>query len=312
LPSAVKSFLTISVQFNFTMDTPKIPPAKGKAAAIVSKPGKQELAGIVSELLEWFRQHHYQVVIDRETAPYAAGVEVLARDEMASRHLNFVVVLGGDGTLLSAARSVAKAGIPVLGVNLGSLGFLTEVPLEELYPTLQGIEDSCCNVEARSLVHCDVLRKDSLVASYDALNDIVLGKGTVSRLNHCDVYIDGAFVSVYKADSLIVSTPTGSTAYCLAAGGPILLPSVEALVVTPVAAHSLTLRPLVVPDTSKIEIVVNTGYDEAYLSIDGQVGMPLFDGDRLACCKSEHQVKLLRIKGTFFDVLRAKLKWGQR
>jgi NAD+ kinase len=207
---------------------------------------------------------------------------------------------------------MAKAGIPVLGVNLGSLGFLTEVPLEELYPTLQGIDDSNCNVETRSMVHCDVLRKDLLVASYDALNDIVVGKGTVSRLNHCDVYIDGAFVSVYKADSLIVSTPTGSTAYCLAAGGPILMPSVNAFVVTPVAAHSLTLRPLVVPDTSKIDIVVNTGFDEAYLSIDGQVGMPMFDGDRVACRKSEREVKLLRIKGTFFDVLRAKLKWGQR
>ncbi|HXM23135.1 MAG TPA: NAD(+)/NADH kinase [Terriglobales bacterium] len=294
------------------MDIGKTPSAKGKAAAIVSKPGKPELSSIVPGLLEWFRQHQYQVVVDRETAPYAAGVAVLSRDEMISRPLNFVVVLGGDGTLLSAARSMAKAGIPVLGVNLGSLGFLTEVPLEELYPTLQGIEDGRCNVETRSMVHCEVLRKDSLVASYDALNDIVVGKGTISRLNHCDVYIDGAFVSVYKADSLIVSTPTGSTAYSLAAGGPILMPSVDAFVVTPVAAHSLTHRPLVVPDTSKIEIVVNTGHDEAYLSIDGQVGMPMYDGDRVACRKSEHQVKLLRIQGTFFDVLRAKLKWGQR
>ena len=263
-------------------------------------------------LLDWFRQHQYQVVVDGETAPHAAGVEVLTRDEMASRPLTFVVVLGGDGTLLSAARSMATAGIPVLGVNLGSLGFLTEVPLEELYPTLQGIEDGCCNVETRSMVHCEVFRKDSLVAGYDALNDIVVGKGTVSRLNHCDVYIDGEFVSVYKTDSLIVSTPTGSTAYSLAAGGPILMPSVGALVVTPVAAHSLTHRPLVVPDSSKIDIVVNTGHDQAYLSIDGQLGMPMYDGDRLACRKSERQVKLLRIQGTFFDVLRAKLKWGQR
>jgi NAD+ kinase len=294
------------------MDIGKDQSAKRKAAAIVSKPGKPELASIVPGLLEWFRQHQYQVVVDRETAPYAAGVAVLSRDEMISRPLNFVVVLGGDGTLLSAARSMAKAGIPVLGVNLGSLGFLTEVPLEELYPTLQGIEDGRCNVETRSMVHCEVLRKDSLVASYDALNDIVVGKGTISRLNHCDVYIDGAFVSVYKADSLIVSTPTGSTAYSLAAGGPILMPSVDAFVVTPVAAHSLTHRPLVVPDTSKIEIVVNTGHDEAYLSIDGQIGMPMYDGDRVVCRKSEHQVKLLRIQGTFFDVLRAKLKWGQR
>jgi NAD+ kinase len=294
------------------MDTEKVSPAKRKAAAIVSKPDKAELASIVPGLLQWFGQHQYQVVVDRETAPYAGGVEVLTRDEMSSRPLSLAVVLGGDGTLLSAARSMAKAGIPVLGVNLGSLGFLTEVPLEELYPTLEGIENSCCNVETRSMVHCEVFRKDSLVAGYDALNDIVVGKGTISRLNHCDVYIDGEFVSVYKADSLIVSSPTGSTAYCLAAGGPILMPSVAAFVVTPVAAHSLTLRPLVVPDTSKIDIVVNTGPDEAYLSIDGQVGMPMFDGDRVACRKSDHHVKLLRIKGTFFDVLRAKLKWGQR
>jgi len=294
------------------MDIGKATSAKGKAAAIISKPGKAELASIVPGLLEWFRQHRYQVVVERETAPWAAGVEVLSRDEMASRSLNFVVVLGGDGTLLSAARSMAEAGIPVLGVNLGSLGFLTEVRLEELYPTLQGIDEGRCNVETRSMVHCEVLRKGSLVASYDALNDIVVGKGNVSRLNHCDVYIDGEFVSAYKADSLIVSTPTGSTAYSLAAGGPILMPSVNAFVVTPVAAHSLTHRPLVVPDTSTIEIVVNTGRDEAYLSIDGQVGMPVYDGDRIASRKSERQVKLLRIQGTFFDVLRAKLKWGQR
>jgi NAD+ kinase len=293
------------------MDIGKAPSAN-KVAAIVSKPGKPELSSIVPGLVEWFRQHQYEVVVDRETAPYAAGVEQLSRDEMVSRPLNLVVVLGGDGTLLSAARSMAKAGVPVLGVNLGSLGFLTEVPLEELYPTLQGIEEGRCDVETRSMVHCEVLRKDSLVASYDALNDIVVGKGTISRLNHCDVYVDGAFVSVYKADSLIVSSPTGSTAYSLAAGGPILMPSVNAFVVTPVAAHSLTHRPLVVPDTSEIEIVVNTGQDEAYLSIDGQVGMPMYDGDRVVCRKSEHQVKLLRIQGTFFDVLRAKLKWGQR
>lgn len=294
------------------MDTGNPPTSKAKAAAIVSKAGKAELASVVAELVQWFRQHQYQVVVDPETAPHAPGIEVLSRDEMASRSLDFVVVLGGDGTLLSAARSVAKTGTPVLGVNLGSLGFLTEVPLAELYSTLQGIEDGRCDVEARSMVHCEVLRKDSLVARYDALNDIVVGKGTISRLNHCDVYIDGLFVSSYKADSLIVSTPTGSTAYSLAAGGPILMPSVDAFIVTPVAAHSLTHRPLVVRDTSQIEIVVNTGQDEAYLSVDGQVGMPMFDGDRVVCRKSEHQVKLLRIQGTFFDVLRAKLKWGQR
>ena len=231
---------------------------------------------------------------------------------MACRPLHFVIVLGGDGTLLSAARSVSQAGIPVLGVNLGSLGFLTEVPLADLYPTLESIEQGCCNVEARSMVHCEVLRKAARVASYDALNDVVVGKGTIARLNHCDVSIDGVFVSSYQADSLIVSTPTGSTAYSLAAGGPILMPSVDAFVITPVSEHSLTHRPLVVRDAAEIEILVKTGDEEAYLSIDGQIGMPVFDGDRVRCRKSQHQVKLLHTQGTFFDVLRTKLKWGQR
>jgi NAD+ kinase len=282
-----------------------------KSAGIISKPNKQEIAAIVPSLLEWFREHGYQIVVDRETAAHAPGTEVLPREEMATRPLNFVVVLGGDGTLLSAARAVAKAGIPILGVNLGSLGFLTEVPLDDLYSTLEGIDKSCCNVELRSMVHCEVQRKDSCIARFDALNDVVVGKGTISRLNHCDVYIDHIFVSSYQADSLIVSSPTGSTAYSLAAGGPILMPSVEAFVITPVSAHSLTHRPLVVRDTAEIEIIAKTD-EEAYLSIDGQVGMPLLDGDQVRCRKSQYQVKLLHIQGTFFDVLRAKLKWGQR
>ena len=287
-------------------------PSIGKSAGVISKPDKPELARVVPDLLGWLRKHDYQVVMDPETAAYAAGFEVVARDDMASRPLNFVIVLGGDGTLLSAARAVAKSDIPVLGVNLGSLGFLTEVPLENLYTTLQSIEDSCCNVDTRSMVRCDVMRQDTSIAQYDALNDVVVGKGTIARLNHCDVYVDRLFVSRYQADSLIVSTPTGSTAYSLAAGGPILMPSVEAFVVTPVSAHSLTHRPLVVRDTAEIEIVVKTGDDEAYLSIDGQVGMPMFDGDRVRCRKSQYQVKLLHVQGTFFDVLRTKLKWGQR
>jgi NAD+ kinase len=207
---------------------------------------------------------------------------------------------------------VAKAGIPVLGINLGSLGFLTEVPLEDLYPTLEAIENQCCNVQVRSMVHCDVFREAQCIAQFDALNDVVIGKATIARLNHCDVYVDQLFVSSYQADSLIVSTPTGSTAYSLAAGGPILMPEVNAFVITPVSAHSLTHRPLVVHDSSEIEIRARTGEDNAYLSIDGQIGMPVLDGDRLHCRKSQHQVKLLHTQGTFFDVLRAKLKWGQR
>src|SRR5207302_1477856 len=273
------------------MDSPQIAPGRTKTAGIMSKPSKSELARILPDLLAWFKKHGYKVLIDRETSPYVKGPEVVARTEMASRPLDLVVVLGGDGTLLSAARAVAKASIPILGINLGALGFLTEVPLEDLYPTLDSIENGSCTIHQRSMVHCEVSRNSSVIASYDALNDVVVGKGTIARLNHCDVYIDKIFVSRYQADSLIVSSPTGSTAYSLAAGGPILMPDVEAFVITPVSAHSLTHRPLVVRDTSQIEVVVMTGEDEAYLSIDGQAGMPLFDSDRVRCRKSEYQVK---------------------
>jgi len=283
-----------------------------KVAGIICKPDKPEMEKVVRQLTDWLRAHNYKIVADRETGQYATGVEVVDRDQLAAHPLEFVVVLGGDGTLLAAARVVAQAGIPILGVNLGTLGFLTEVPLAELYPTLEALDRSCCNVELRAMLHCEVLRKGSRLASFEALNDVVVGKGTIARLNHCDVYVDQVFVSSYQADSLIVSTPTGSTAYSLAAGGPIVMPSVQALIITPVSAHSLTHRPLVVPYSAQIEIVAKTGDEPAYLSVDGQVGMPLLDEDRLYCRKSEHQVKLLHIKGSFFDVLREKLKWGQR
>ncbi len=283
-----------------------------KSAAIFSKPAKPELAQVVPELLGWFRRHEYTVVVDQETANYAFGPEVVERAEVAARQPKFVVVLGGDGTLLAAARAVAKAGIPVLGVNLGSLGFLTEVPLADLYPTLEALDQNQCGTEARSMLACRLWREGKCVAEYHALNDVVVNKGAIARLADFDLYINQDFVSNYKADGLIVATPTGSTAYSLAAGGPILVPSVEGLVVTPVSPHALTHRPLVVRDSVEIAIVVKAAEEHAFLSVDGQVGMPLMQGDRVICRKSEHQVHLLRMKKTFFDVLRTKLKWGQR
>jgi NAD+ kinase len=283
-----------------------------KAVGIFSKPNKPAVGKIAPGLIEWLCARGYDVVVDPETARYVDNAACVTREDFASRPLNFVIVLGGDGTFLAAARVVAKPGIPIVGVNLGALGFLTEIPIEELYPTLESIEAGSAAIDLRSMVRCEVSRNGSVIASFDALNDVVVGKGTIARLNHCDVYIDKVFVSRYQADSLIVSTPTGSTAYSLAAGGPILMPDVHAFVVTPVSAHSLTHRPLVVRDTSKIEIVVMTGLEEAYLSIDGQAGMPMLDGDRVLCWKSDYHVKLLHTKGTFFDVLHTKLKWGQR
>jgi len=286
--------------------------APSKLVGIVSKPDKPELKQVVPELVAWFAKNQYEVVSDRETAAYGDGTQVVERTAIGSRRLDFVVVLGGDGTLLSAARYVGKAGIPILGVNLGTLGFLTEVPLAELYSALQVVDRKGYSIDARSLLHCQMERQGKCIASYDALNDVILNKATIARLSNLDLYINQEFVSNYQADGLIISTPTGSTAYSMAAGGPILMPSVQAFVITPVSPHALTHRPVVVPDSVEIAIIVKTDMEKAFLSIDGQEGMPVENGDRVVCRKSDYAVKLLRIEKTFFDVLSTKLKWGQR
>jgi NAD+ kinase len=294
------------------MHTENVAAGHTKSVAILSKPAKPELSQILPGLLSWFEKHGYRIVIDHETAVYVSGPEVVRREELAGRKLDFVVVLGGDGTLLSASRAVAKSGIPVLGVNLGSLGFLTEVPVAELYEALAEVDQQRASVESRSLVQCQLMRGENCIVSYSALNDVIVNKSAIARLNSYDLYIDKAFVTNYKADGIIVSTPTGSTAYSMAAGGPILMPSVDAFVVTPVSPHSLTHRPLVVRDSVEIDIEVKTGEEEAYLSVDGQVGMPVRDGDHVVCRRAPYRVQLLRIRRAFFEVLRTKLKWGQR
>jgi NAD+ kinase len=284
-----------------------------KSVAIVSKPEKPELTDIIPQLVSWLEQHEYHVFMDRESAAYVAnGHEVVDRSRLASLTLDFVIVLGGDGTLLSAARAVAPLQIPILGVNLGSLGFLTEVPLAELYPTLRAVIANDVVVEARAMLRVRLVRDGRNLAEYHALNDMVISKTTIARLASFDMYIDSNYVSNYKGDGLIVSTPTGSTAYSLAAGGPVLMPQVEAIEVAPICPHSLSHRPLVVQDSVEIEIIVESATEEAFLSIDGQIGMPVNEGDRLICCKSPYQTRLLRLRKSFFEVLRTKLKWGQR
>lgn len=283
-----------------------------KTAAIMSRPDRPQVAQIIPGLLTWFADHGYKVITDVETAKYISGQEVVPRSQMASRALDLVVVLGGDGTLLSAARVTAAIDVPLLGVNLGSLGFLTEVPLQSLYPMLDAIAQGRAAVEHRALMQVDLLRGDTVRGSYLVFNDAVVNKTTLARLNTYDLYIDKIFVSSYRADGMIVATPTGSTAYSLSAGGPVLMPMVKALVVTPVAPHSLTHRPLVVPDSVEIEILLRSEEEVAYLSLDGQPGLDLSDGDRVRCRRSEHEVNLFRTGGDFFQVLRSKLKWGER
>jgi NAD+ kinase len=286
-------------------------PAATKTAAIMSRPNRSAVAQILPGLLTWLREHGYKIIVDYETAKYTADEEVIPRPEMAARHLDLVVVLGGDGTLLSAARVTAALDVPLLGVNLGSLGFLTEVPVDSLYPMLDAIIQGHAVVEHRALMQCELLRGEEVRGSFLVFNDAVVNKTALARLNTYDLYIDKVFVAGYRADGMIVSTPTGSTAYSLSAGGPVLMPTVNAFVITPVSPHSLTHRPLVVPDSVEIEILLRSD-EEAYLSLDGQPGMDLYDGDRVRCRRSEHQVNLFRSGSDFFQALRSKFKWGER
>jgi NAD+ kinase len=283
-----------------------------KTVAIISKPDRPELSEVLPALEKWLQARHYAVVMDDESAVYYSAPRVASRGEIGKFAPALALVLGGDGTLLSAARAVSSSGTPILGVNLGTLGFLTEVPLSGLYSALEAIEQGRYLVDTRSMLTCTLVREGATLATHSALNDLVVSKSAISRLNHFELYVDGEFVSSYKADGLIIATPTGSTAYSLGAGGPILKPDVQAFVITPVSPHGLTHRPVVVRDTVVIEIRVNTGQEQAYLSLDGQVGMPLQDGDFVRAVKAEHPVKLLRFQKTFFEVLSTKLKWGDR
>ncbi|MGH9643947.1 MAG: NAD(+)/NADH kinase [Terriglobales bacterium] len=283
-----------------------------KSVAIISKPDRSELSEILPALDAWLRAHKYDVVADEESVAYYAAARVVPRSELGTFAPGLALVLGGDGTLLSASRAVSSCGTLILGVNLGTLGFLTEVPLTELYPSLEAIERGAYIIDSRSMLTCSLMRGGTTLATHSALNDLVVSKSAISRLNHFELYVDGEFVSSYKADGLILASPTGSTAYSLGAGGPILKPDVQAFVITPVSPHGLTHRPVVVRDTVQIEIQVKTGQEEAYLSLDGQVGMPLQDGDLVRCVKAEHPAKLLRFQKTFFEVLSTKLKWGDR
>lgn len=288
------------------------PPTTPRIAAIISRPESPQVAQIIPGLLKWLDEHGYKVIIDLATSTYTSGPEVVPRAEMGSKQLHVVVVLGGDGTLLSAARVTAAIDVPLLGVNLGSLGFLTEVPPQSLYPMLEAIAEGRATVEHRALMQCELLRGEEVRGKYLVFNDAVVNKTALARLNTYDLYINNAFVASYRADGMIIATPTGSTAYSLSAGGPVLMPAVSALVITPVAPHSLTHRPLVVPDSAEIEILLRSEDEVAYLSLDGQPGLDLSDGDRVRCRRSEHQVNLFRTGSDFFQVLRSKLKWGER
>jgi NAD+ kinase len=281
--------------------------------AIISKPQKPELFEIIPRLVKWLRERKYEVVADSETISYLREGNPVPREAMASHNPQFAIVLGGDGTLLAAARVFAQSCVPILGVNLGSLGFLTEVPLSELYANLEAAINGSCEIDSRTMLCCQLWRGGQLISEHDALNDIVAAQGAIARMSDFLVSIDGLFVSNYKADGLIVATPTGSTAYSLAAGGPVVVPTVDALIITPISPHALTNRPLVVQGGVEVKVSASLRQNEAFLTVDGQVGIPLQDGDEIICRRAGRCVNLIRVNGNrFFEVLRNKLHWGER
>lgn len=284
-----------------------------RIAAIIAKPQKEELAALLPELILWLRAHGYEPILDPVGGNYTQEARIVPRPEMPETNPSLVIVLGGDGTLLAAARVFAKSDVPILSVNLGSLGFLTEVRLADLYSTLEGWDQHCCTIDTRAMLHAELYRDGKLHSTYEALNDVVVSKGTIARMGEFTVRLFEQLVGNFRADGVIVSTPTGSTAYSLAANGPILAPNVDAMVVTPVCPHLLTLRPIVVRGDAEVSISIEVVPDQIFLTIDGQEAIRLKIGDRLQCRRSEYSVKLVRLTGAgFFDALRSKLKWGER
>jgi NAD+ kinase len=284
-----------------------------KTVGIVSRPRQAEIASVAPKLIEWLEARGLAVLYDRETGSCVtnAGRE-RSREELAGA-VDLLIVLGGDGTLLSAARSLGDHPVPILPVNLGGLGFLTSVTLPDLYPILEEVLAGRSRVSQRTLLDTQVLREGKAVAHHLALNDAVLNKGALARIIDLSLHVDGDFVCSYKADGLILSTPTGSTAYSLAAGGPIVYPKVAAFVVTPICPHTLTNRPLVIPDSSHVEISFRAGDEAVFLTIDGQVGVELQRADKISVSRAAHSLRLVRpSRKTYFEILRNKLKWGER
>jgi NAD+ kinase len=282
---------------------------------------KAQLHAAVPHLVEigaWLADRQVEAIFETATGammPAEAKPKTADRATLAAG-VDMVLVLGGDGTLLGMADSIGEAGsgIPILGVNFGSLGFLTEVTLPELYPSLEAAIRGRARVENRMTLECTTMREDHVLAKQIALNDAVVTKGARSRMIDVSVWVGDEFVTRVKADGLIVATPTGSTAYNLAAGGPIVLPLVDALILTPIAPHTLTNRPVVIPGAAAVRVQpALEDRDEVFVTFDGQAGLQLKNGDTITIVKSSARLRLVKpsTRG-YFEVLRTKLKWGER
>ncbi len=288
-----------------------------KRIGIVLKPHQPEALKTICELVVWLAERNITLVggpeIERERIEHqtGCGVDQLESEKIAGG-VDLILVLGGDGTMIATARMIGDQEVPVLGVNYGGLGYLAEFRIEELYTALESILSGNYRLDRRVMLAVELKRGDAPLQSSRVLNDVVINKSALARIIEIDAYLNRQFVNSFRADGLIVSTPTGSTAYNLSAGGPVIFPSMNAVVITPICPFTLSNRPIVVPDNAEIELLLKTDKEEVALTLDGQVGFPLKVEDRVTIRKSRATFNLIQpMNRNYFDVLRDKLRWGR-
>jgi NAD+ kinase len=284
---------------------------------IVLKPHQPEALTVICELVVWLAERGINLVggpeVERERIEHQTGcaVDEVPADKLAT-HVDLVLVLGGDGTMIATARLIGDQEVPVLGVNYGGLGYLAEFRIEELYSALESILSANYRLDKRVMLDVEMQRDGVSLTTNRVLNDVVINKSALARIIEIETSFNGQFVNSFRADGLIVSTPTGSTAYNLSAGGPVIFPSMNAVVITPICPFTLSNRPIVVPDNAAIELELKTDQEEVALTLDGQVGFPLKVGDRVTIQKSRTTFNLIQPSNrNYFDVLRDKLRWGR-
>jgi len=290
-----------------------MPVAPIRSIGVFSRPRRADLTAIVAPLLDWIAKRGCRALYDSETAEalIEGSTPGLSRNQLAAQS-DLLIVLGGDGTLLAAAREAAPRGIPILPINLGSLGFLTSFTLAEMYPALEETLAGKAETSERVMLTASLFRKGQAIESKNVLNEVVVNKGALARMIEVELFIDEEFVCRYRADGLIVATPTGSTAYSLSAGGPIVHPDVESLIVTPICPHTLTDRPVVIGDDCKIEMRLRGDAASVYLTLDGQKGILMQSEDRVGISRAKERLKLIQPhRKSYYEILRSKLKWGE-
>ena len=285
---------------------------KAKKIGVFCKPKAPSATDILGRLIPWLRKQNYHIFLDTGTAAIINETSSYEKREI-SQQADLLIVLGGDGTLLSVARAAHPHNIPILAVNLGSLGFLAEISIDELYPTLENILAGKFEIENRMLLNACIWRNREKVEDHNVLNDVVINKGAVARVISLQVLVNGQYMTSYRADGLIIATPTGSTAYSLSAGGPIIHPSMHTLVLSPICPFTLTNRSILIPDQSIIQVKLAAEYDDVRVTLDGQEGYDMRAGDILKIKKTKTSLQLIRGPNkNYYQILRDKLHWGSQ